>query len=260
MKNRIPPTSYSLNRLTKFELHTIHIVIILISGIALGSLAIGFLIKSSPLINYLDSNLYSLIHNLPRSQIIDQIFYPINYNFIKGLPWNIPAYLYLLNIVFFLYLLIFKRSLFIWGIFCAVLGTILTLIIAGIDWLLVFRERPFINLPNTVPPGEAEIIKLFSSYPSGHARETVLYATIIGSFIPRIKWPTFIFAIAVCISRVYYGFHFPTDVIAGGIIGFLSGKTILLISRELQILWENKRKGVKHGQRPESNPADIDQS
>ena len=68
-----------------------------------------------------------------------------------------------------------------------------------------------------------------SSYPSGHTILFVFYATILMvclglKFIPR-RWQPFGWAVAVLFvavggfSRVYSGAHWPTDVLAGLLIG-----------------------------------------
>jgi undecaprenyl-diphosphatase len=60
-----------------------------------------------------------------------------------------------------------------------------------------------------------------ASFPSGHAAFVVLMCAALSPGVPRqIKWGLWIFAMAVGLSRVVVGAHFPADVLGGAILGF----------------------------------------
>lgn len=103
------------------------------------------------------------------------------------------------------------------GVFAAVVGT-LYLYEFIVRW--VGRHRPPVqHLEN---PGG-------SSYPSGHvANSTALYlAILLASFVyvrnPRARIAllalAFVLVAGIAISRIYLGLHYPTDDIAGFLIG-----------------------------------------
>jgi membrane-associated phospholipid phosphatase len=59
----------------------------------------------------------------------------------------------------------------------------------------------------------------YASLPSGHATNAFAAAIAIGALWPKARIPMWIFATVIAISRVAVTAHFPSDVIAGAIVG-----------------------------------------
>ena len=82
---------------------------------------------------------------------------------------------------------------------------------------IVQRDRPFITY--------SFIIKRDAgggySFPSGHTSAAFCTATSLSLLFP--KWyviaPAYLYASAVGYARMYQGVHYPTDVLAGAIVG-----------------------------------------
>jgi len=57
------------------------------------------------------------------------------------------------------------------------------------------------------------------SFPSGHTSGAFLSATVVATLVPALFWPAYIWACLVGASRILLGVHFPTDTLAGALIG-----------------------------------------
>jgi membrane-associated phospholipid phosphatase len=59
----------------------------------------------------------------------------------------------------------------------------------------------------------------FASLPSGHGTTAFAAAFALGALFPRLRAPLWILAIVIGISRVAVSAHYPSDVLAGALIG-----------------------------------------
>ena len=66
------------------------------------------------------------------------------------------------------------------------------------------------------------------SFPSGHSAAAFCAVGVLyGARIKRLLWSTLILACLIAFSRLYLYVHFPTDVLAGALCGFLIGYGVL---------------------------------
>lgn len=84
---------------------------------------------------------------------------------------------------------------------------------------LVNRPRPCLALD------EARVSRALNnnnSFPSGHTCAAITMAFVFSQSFPHAALLLFTLAALVGISRIYLGVHYPTDVLAGGAIGYFS--------------------------------------
>jgi undecaprenyl-diphosphatase len=80
------------------------------------------------------------------------------------------------------------------------------------------RERPCHALSDV----SASVAPLdHYSFPSGHTLHAVGFTTVAVHYYPQLIWILAPFALLVAGSRVILGLHYPSDVAAAAVIGFL---------------------------------------
>ncbi len=98
---------------------------------------------------------------------------------------------------------------------CAVAGTTGLLLYRGLKNILV-RERPYMTHATIVCAGRP--LDRFS-FPSGHTLHAVGFTLIICAGLPWAALVLVPMALLIALSRVVLGLHYPTDVVAGGLLG-----------------------------------------
>lgn len=78
------------------------------------------------------------------------------------------------------------------------------------------RPRPFQTNPDIVCSA-APLDKF--SFPSGHTLHAVAFSVIAIAYYPGLIWLVAPFTLLVSMSRLVLGLHYPSDVLAGALIG-----------------------------------------
>jgi undecaprenyl-diphosphatase len=92
---------------------------------------------------------------------------------------------------------------------------------------LTDRARPFEAHPQIHPL----YVVHSSSFPAGHAATAFAGAVLLTAVAPRLA-PVFItLAVLIGLSRIYDGVHYPTDVLAGALLGAAVGAVAAIVLR-----------------------------
>lgn len=89
------------------------------------------------------------------------------------------------------------------------------------------RPRPFVeNNVNLLLTHNA------SAFPSGHAAFFFAISTIIYLYNKKAGILFFIASFLICLARVFAGIHWPLDILAGAVVGILSGYLVHRVSKK----------------------------
>ena len=126
-----------------------------------------------------------------------------------------------------------KRGL---EMFAVTVGTVA--LSQGIKWTLN-RERPYEKYPEIDPV----YLAADPSFPSGHTASAFALATSATLIWPKwyVAVPAYAWAGSVAYSRMHLGLHYPTDVVAGAVLG---GSTAYLCHYLNQKLFRKKKEKV----------------
>jgi membrane-associated phospholipid phosphatase len=147
--------------------------------------------------------------NLERNRSLDGTFSLIT-NSASPVSYGTPVVMCLTGLIKHDSIL-FRNSLYI-GSSVAVSAVITTIVKYTINRTRPFERYPFI---------EKKASGGSPSFPSGHTSEAFALATSVSLTYPKwyIIGPTFLWAGAVGYSRMDLGVHYPSDVLAGAIVG-----------------------------------------
>lgn len=130
------------------------------------------------------------------------------------------------------YILAGLTLLFFWRKWQVIFQSFLAAILAHfglvelIRWLWQ-RPRPFVENQVNLLLEHAPT----SSFPSGHAAFFFALSFIVYHYNKKAGIGFFVASFLISIARVFAGLHWPSDILAGALIGVFSGWLVLKISR-----------------------------
>jgi undecaprenyl-diphosphatase len=144
----------------------------------------------------------------------------------------------------FIYGKVKKNPDMVWNSFESFSNQLINGVATTILKTTIDRARPFVTYPDDIHKHSVAGSK---SYPSGHTSMAFAAATSISLHYP--KWyviaPAFIYASGVGYSRMYLGVHYPTDVLAGAVLGAGSSFVTHYTFKFIKKRWELKHTKAK---------------
>lgn len=93
-----------------------------------------------------------------------------------------------------------------------------------------FRPRPFIDHAVNSLIAHANT----GSFPSGHAAFFFALATVVYLYNKKLGIWFYFFSVPMVISRVFVGVHYPSDILAGALIGIFCGWLVYYLFNQYQ--------------------------
>ncbi len=90
------------------------------------------------------------------------------------------------------------------------------------------------------PRPEGKRGRLDSSFPSTHSAQSSALAFVYGQKYPKLKIFFYTYSLFVGFSRVYSGEHYPSDVLVGWVLGYLTARLVLRAEREIVKFFESR--------------------
>jgi undecaprenyl-diphosphatase len=136
----------------------------------------------------------------------------------RVIPWITYLGSHIATVLFIIFSWILTRQRKVLGRL-AILYGIQSGILYGLKFLTQ-RQRPlyFLEMASKLTNGPGEILD--PSFPSGHAIYAFMMATLLAHWFPKFQIVFFLLACFIGWTRIYLGLHYPTDVIAGGLLGY----------------------------------------
>lgn len=113
-------------------------------------------------------------------------------------------------------------------------------LIARVVKILIGRARP-----DTVVDGlghwTPSFSSAFNSFPSGHATSAFTLAAVLAAVLPSWRGALYASAAVIAFSRVAVDAHFLSDVVAGGLLGWATGRLAMGIAQRRRPLTDGAR-------------------
>lgn len=167
------------------------------------------------LINYLDVTILFFIQNTLLNPVLDKIMIFATVLGNKGLIWLAIALILIIN----------KKTRYV-GLITIITLILATLMGEGILKHLIQRQRPYTDFPLI-----ELIIKKSTAYsfPSGHTTSSFACALVLGKYLKKYSIFFWSLACTIAFSRLYLFMHYPSDIIAGIVLGLACGKIVIYV-------------------------------
>jgi len=95
----------------------------------------------------------------------------------------------------------------------------------------IFRQRPYVAHPQEITPIGGKFSD--SSFPSSHVASTAAILAVLSIFYPGFLIYALVIVLIVGFARLHNGMHYPTDILAGTMLGIIYAVTAFMLVKNI---------------------------